>query len=82
MSLRPAHLQEKPYRGPAEEIRRGLLKFPAAARAIAPGSETVLGQGLPYIRLKWEFVYLAVILDAFSREVVGWELGETLAVRW
>src|SRR5947207_2334918 len=36
---------------------------------------------ITYIRLKWEFVYLAVILDAFSRKVVGWELGNTLAVR-
>src|SRR5271155_248480 len=36
---------------------------------------------ITYIRLKWEFVYLAVILDAFSRKVVGWELDKTLAVR-
>jgi putative transposase len=34
-----------------------------------------------YIRLKWEFLYLAVILDAFSRKVVGRELGKTWAVR-
>ena len=27
---------------------------------------------LTYIRLKGEFVYLAVILDSFSRKVVGW----------
>jgi transposase InsO family protein len=26
-------------------------------------------------------VYLAVVLDAFSRKVVGWELDKTLAVR-
>jgi putative transposase len=36
---------------------------------------------ITYIRLKREFVYLAVILDAFSRKVVGWELDKTLAVR-
>jgi putative transposase len=36
---------------------------------------------ITYIRLKREFVYLAVILDAFSRRVVGWELEKTLAVR-
>src|SRR5260370_26232854 len=36
---------------------------------------------ITYIRLKWEFVYLAVILDALSRKVVGWELCKTLAVR-
>lgn len=33
---------------------------------------------ITYIRLREAFVYLAVILDAFSRKVVGWELGETL----
>jgi hypothetical protein len=35
----------------------------------------------PYIRLKKEFVYLAVVLDAFSRKVVGWALDRTLAAR-
>jgi transposase InsO family protein len=33
---------------------------------------------LTYIRLEVEFVYLAVILDAFSRRVVGWALDRTL----
>ncbi len=36
---------------------------------------------ITYIRLKQEFVYLAVILDAFSRKVVGWALDRTLASR-
>jgi len=36
---------------------------------------------ITYIRLRTEFVYLAVILDAFSRKVVGWELDRTLATR-
>ena len=36
---------------------------------------------ITYIRLKAEFVYLAVILDAFSRKVVGWALDRTLASR-
>ena len=33
---------------------------------------------ITYIRLLVEFVYLAVILDAFSRGEVGWALGRTL----
>jgi transposase InsO family protein len=33
---------------------------------------------ITYIRLETEFVYLAVILDAFSRRVIGWELDRTL----
>ena len=34
---------------------------------------------ITYIRLQKEFVYLAVILDAFSRKVIGWSLDRTLA---
>ena len=33
---------------------------------------------LTYIRLETEFVYLAVVLDAFSRRVIGWALDRTL----
>ncbi len=33
---------------------------------------------ITYIRLRSEFVFLAVVLDAYSRRVIGWELGRTL----
>jgi putative transposase len=33
---------------------------------------------ITYIRLRAEFVYLAVILDAYSRRVIGWALARTL----
>jgi transposase InsO family protein len=33
---------------------------------------------ITYIRLREEFVFLAVILDAFSRRVIGWALDRTL----
>jgi transposase InsO family protein len=33
---------------------------------------------ITYIRLQGEFVFLAVILDAYSRKVVGWELSRKL----
>lgn len=33
---------------------------------------------ITYIRLRTEFVYLAVVLDAFSRRVIGWALSRTL----
>jgi putative transposase len=36
---------------------------------------------ITYIRLQSEFVYLAVILDGYSRKVVGWKLDRTLASR-
>jgi putative transposase len=33
---------------------------------------------ITYIRLRDEFVFLAVILDAYSRRVIGWELDRTM----
>jgi transposase InsO family protein len=33
---------------------------------------------ITYIRLETEFVYLAVVLDAFSRRVIGWALDRSL----
>jgi putative transposase len=33
---------------------------------------------ITYIRLEKEFVYLAVVLDAYSRRVIGWALERTL----
>jgi transposase InsO family protein len=36
---------------------------------------------ITYIRLQQEFVYLAVVLDAWSRKVVGWALDRALTAR-
>jgi transposase InsO family protein len=36
---------------------------------------------ITYIRLRTEFAYLAVILDAYSRRVIGWALGRTLEAK-
>ena len=33
---------------------------------------------ITYIRLEMEFIYLAVVLDAFSRRVIGWALDRHL----
>jgi putative transposase len=33
---------------------------------------------ITYVRLRQGFVYLAVVLDAFSRKVVGWAMAQTL----
>jgi transposase InsO family protein len=33
---------------------------------------------ITYVRLRETFLYLAVVLDAYSRRVIGWELGEDL----
>jgi putative transposase len=36
---------------------------------------------ITYIRLRESFLYLAVILDAFSRRVIGWALDDTLEAK-
>jgi transposase InsO family protein len=36
---------------------------------------------ITYIRLRQEFVYLAIVLDVYSRKVVGWALDRTLTAR-
>jgi transposase InsO family protein len=36
------------------------------------------GSQRTFVRVKREFVYLAVVLDRFSRKVVGWNLDRTL----
>jgi putative transposase len=52
-----------------------------ASRMKLTGVNQLWVADITYIRLHREFVYLAVILDAYSRKVVGWELDRTLAAR-
>jgi putative transposase len=51
-----------------------------AARMKLTGVNQLWVADITYIRLRTEFVYLAVVLDAWSRKVVGWALGRSLAV--
>ena len=50
-----------------------------AARMQLTGINQLWVADITYIRLQTEFVYLAVVLDRFSRKVVGWALGRSLA---
>jgi putative transposase len=52
-----------------------------ASRMKLTGINQLWVADITYIRLHCEWVFLAVILDAFSRRVVGWELDRTLAAR-
>jgi putative transposase len=56
--------------------------FPVFANVAATLTTTAVNQlwvaDITYIRLRHEFVYLAVVLDAYSRRVVGWALGRSL----
>jgi putative transposase len=60
----------------------GLPVYPNRARELVlTGLDQLWVADITYIRLEWEFVYLAVILDAFSRRVIGWALDCTLEAR-
>jgi len=53
--------------------------YPNLARGMSPtGINQLWVADITYIRLEREFVYLAVILDAYSRRVIGWALDRTL----
>jgi len=53
--------------------------YPNLAKGMTPTSINQLWVAdITYIRLEREFVYLAVILDAFSRRAIGWTLDRTL----
>ena len=49
-----------------------------AGRLRVDGVDQLWQADITYIRLRETFVYLAVVLDAYSRRVVGWRLGPTL----
>jgi putative transposase len=49
-----------------------------AARLKLTGVNQLWVADITYVRLRETFLYLAVVLDAHSRRVVGWELGEDL----
>jgi len=64
------------------DSRHHLRTYPNLAAGFVPTAINQLWVAdITYIRLCVEFVYLAVVLDAFSRRVIGWALGRTLEAR-
>src|ERR1700674_3064870 len=63
-------------------ITRRLRKLGARYGFVPVMKPTAINQlsvaDITYIRLRTEVVYLAVVLDAYSRRVIGWALGRTL----
>jgi len=61
------------------DSRHSLPIYPNLAAQIKPTAiDQLWVADITYIRLRTEFVYLAVVLDGFSRRVIGWALGRTL----
>lgn len=42
------------------------------------GPGKLLAGDITYLRVGYKFIYLAVVLDLFNREVVGWSMGNSL----
>ena len=63
------------------DSNHGRTIYPNLARSLVlTGVNQLWIADLTYIRLVTEFVFLAAILDAFSRRVIGWALDRTLEV--
>ena len=64
------------------DSNHGLPVYRNLAKAMElTGIDQLWVADITYIRLETEFVYLAVVLDAYSRRVVGWALDRTLEAR-
>ena len=61
------------------DSRHSLPAYPNLARDLqATAVNQLWVADIAYIRVREEFVYLSVLLDAYSRRVIGWALGRTL----
>jgi transposase InsO family protein len=61
------------------DSRHNLPIYPNLAGTMTPTAINQLWVAdITYIRLRTEFIYLSVVLDAYSRRVIGWALGRTL----
>lgn len=67
---------------PTTDSDHGLAVYPNLLKdETADRLNVVFVADLTYIRLPGEFCYLATVLDAFSRRVVGWHLAKYLDAR-
>lgn len=69
--FRPRTTDSSRTLGPAPNLLRGMAR--------PDGPRRVWVADITYIRTAGGFVYLAAVMDLFSRRIVGWSLGNTLA---
>ena len=61
------------------DSNHGRKVYPNLAPAmVLTGMDQLWRADITYVRLREEFVFLAVILDAYSRRVIGWALDRTM----
>lgn len=71
--------KKKTYRPVTTQSNHGLIVYPNLVKdSTVTLPNQVWVSDITYIRLAREFVYLAVILDLFSRKCVGWALSRNI----
>jgi len=72
-------LRKPAFRPATTDGRHRFPLWPNLAAKVAPTTVNQLWVAdITYIRLAEQFIYLAVVLDAFSRRVIGWALADHL----
>jgi putative transposase len=72
-------MRRKPFAPPTSDSRHGFLIVPNLLRGlVSSGPDQIWVADITYVRMRESFVYLAIILDGFSRKVVGWALAPHL----
>ncbi len=72
-------IRHKAQKRRTTDSRHNLGRYPNLIRKLEiMQPDQVWASDITYIRLRREFVYLAVIMDVFTRAVRGWHLGQRL----
>jgi transposase InsO family protein len=72
-------LRKRPFVPVTTDSRHEWRVVPNLARGLVPtGLDQLWVADITYVRLAEEFAFLAVVLDAFSRRVIGWALDTHL----
>lgn len=75
-------LRTRPFVPRTTDSRHGFAIVPNLIGGLLPtGIDQIWLADITYVRLAEAFVYLAVVLDAFSRKVIGWAIDDHLEAR-
>ena len=75
-------VKRKHYKMVTTQSDHSFKKYPNKVKDFIPtGSEQLWVSDMTYIQVGKGFVYLSLIMDAFSRKIVGWALQPTLEAK-
>jgi transposase InsO family protein len=75
-------LRKRPFVPQTTNSQHRWPVVPNLARSMVPtGLDQLWVADITYVRMLEEFAYLAIVLDAFSRRVVGWALDTQMQVK-